>query len=94
LDANRGRISELTRGYGLRNVRVFGSVAQGAASENSDVDLLIDDSRSFRGSLLALSHLVGQLEEIIGRKVDLVFSDQIKENRRAFIDSSPQFTLC
>jgi hypothetical protein len=55
---------------GARNVRVFGSVARGEARADSDVDLLVDLEPG--RSLLDLGGLTIDLEEILGRKVDIV----------------------
>lgn len=56
--------------HGACNVRVFGSVARGEAGPDSDVDFLVDvlpvHSPWFPGGLLA------DLEELLGRKVDVV----------------------
>jgi predicted nucleotidyltransferase len=37
----------------------------------------------------AFIHLADRLETLLGRRVDLVAADGIKENRRSFILSSP-----
>lgn len=52
---------------GARDLRVFGSVARGEATENSDLDLLVawDPGRS----LLDHAGLVQDLEELLGVKV-------------------------
>ena len=42
LAANRESIIRLANLHGARNVRVFGSVARGDATEASDVDLLVE----------------------------------------------------
>lgn len=39
---HREQILEIGRRFGVRNIRVFGSVARGDAAANSDLDLLID----------------------------------------------------
>ncbi|MDN5856259.1 MAG: nucleotidyltransferase domain-containing protein [Actinomycetia bacterium] len=39
---HREQIVEIGRRFGVRNIRVFGSVARGDAVANSDLDLLID----------------------------------------------------
>lgn len=41
LQEKRNEILALALRYGARNVRVFGSVARGDASPNSDIDLLL-----------------------------------------------------
>ena len=55
---------------GARNVRLFGSMARGDEGADSDVDLLVDmeDGRS----LLDLSHLLQDMEELLGCRVHLV----------------------
>jgi predicted nucleotidyltransferase len=56
--------------HGARRVRVFGSVADGTAGADSDVDLLVDIDDDV--GLFALSALELELEEILGRPVDVV----------------------
>jgi predicted nucleotidyltransferase len=75
LEALRARESEIqwiAAKHGAGNVRVFGSVARGDASPESDVDFLIDvvgpTSPWFPGSLLA------DLENLLDRCVDLVIA--------------------
>lgn len=43
--AQRDEIVQLGRQFGVRNVRVFGSVARGEATADSDLDLLVDVDR-------------------------------------------------
>ena len=67
----RTQILEIAAQHGAYNVRVFGSVARGKATEDSDVDFLIDYDLSrispwFPGGLLA------DLEDLLGCKVDIV----------------------
>ena len=66
----RKEILSLAAKYGASNVRVFGSVAQGAANENSDVDFLVE-LESGR-SLFDLGGLLMALQELLGRNVDVV----------------------
>lgn len=69
----RERILEIARSHGARNVRVFGSFASGEARPDSDLDLLVDvdekHSAFFPGGLIA------DLEEALGRKVDVTEED-------------------
>lgn len=51
---------------------VFGSVARGDATADSDIDLLIQFDDAAKKSLFDLVHLEGELAEVLGRKVDLV----------------------
>jgi uncharacterized protein len=71
LQENRDKITEIATKHGAFNVRVFGSVARGEESENSDIDFLIDYDVSkippwFPGGLLM------DLQDLLGCKVDIV----------------------
>lgn len=70
LQQNRRQVFEITEGHGARNVRLFGSVARGEATETSDLDLLIE-MESGR-SLLDIVAIKQDLEELLGCKVDVV----------------------
>ena len=43
--AHRNAITQLGERFGVRNIRVFGSVARGEATSGSDLDLLVDVDR-------------------------------------------------
>lgn len=66
----REAILALAAKYGASNVRVFGSVAAGEANEASDVDFLVDLEPD--RSLFDLGGLLMDLQELLGRKVDVV----------------------
>jgi predicted nucleotidyltransferase len=66
----RDAILRICAKHGARNVRVFGSAARGEAGESSDIDLLVEFEPG--RSLLAHAALVVDLEELLGRKVDVV----------------------
>ena len=73
LEALRQRRSEILRiaqAHGAKNVRVFSSVARGEEGPDSDLDFLVDLEP--RRNLLDLSHLVMDLQGLLGRKVDVV----------------------
>ena len=66
----RDEILEIARRHGASNLRVFGSVARGESTPDSDLDLLYDvvgpTTPWFPGGLLA------DLEDLLGRRVDVV----------------------
>ncbi|MCX5643742.1 MAG: nucleotidyltransferase family protein [Phycisphaerae bacterium] len=66
----RNAILALAAKYGASNVRIFGSVAEGEATEASDVDFLVDMEPG--RSLFDMGGLLMDLQELLGRKVDLV----------------------
>ena len=80
LRARRDEILRLAQRYGAYNVRVFGSVARGEATPDSDFDLLV----SFREgtSLYELSGLWQDLQDLLQRKVDLTTDNPSPRNQR------------
>ena len=73
LQAKREEILRIAERHGARDVRVFGSVARGEASGQSDIDLLV--STTEHTSPWFLAALIGELEVALGRKVDVVTED-------------------
>ncbi|MEK7086227.1 MAG: nucleotidyltransferase family protein [Patescibacteria group bacterium] len=59
-----------------RRVALFGSVARGDAGVNSDVDVLIDLPRPY--GLFSFLALKSEMEDALGRQVDLIAYDTIK----------------
>ena len=70
LNQKRDEILRLAARHGVRNVRVFGSAARGEAGPGSDVDFLVDLDSDH--SLLDLGRLLMDLQDLLGRQVDLV----------------------
>ena len=72
LKAHRKQILALARRYHAPNIRVFGSVVRGEATEVSDVDFLIDVPPE--QTLFDLIRLTRELEELLGCQVDVAQS--------------------
>ncbi len=70
LHQKREEILKVAAQHGARNVRVFGSLARGEATEQSDVDLLVEFDAD--RSLLDQSALILDLQDLLGRKVDVL----------------------
>jgi predicted nucleotidyltransferase len=70
LRERREEILRIAAKHGARNVHVFGSAARGEAGDESDVDLLVEFEPG--GTLLDQAGLVVELEELLGRKIDVV----------------------
>ena len=51
---------------------LFGSFSRGEETPESDVDILVRYDENARISLLTISHMMGVLEKLIHRRVDLV----------------------
>lgn len=67
------------RAAGIVHLRLFGSVARGEPTAESDVDLMADFDRTKRYTLVTMSHLENQLSDILGMRVDLTPADSMKE---------------
>jgi hypothetical protein len=70
VEQNREQILRIAARHGASNVRVFGSAARGELRPDSDIDFLVEalpkHSSWFPGGLLV------DLEQLLGRKVDVV----------------------
>lgn len=80
IQAQRETILQIARRHGVGQVRVFGSVARGEATESSDLDLLIDVTGPttpwFPGGLVA------ELESLLGCRVDVVETNALRKELR------------
>jgi uncharacterized protein len=70
LRARREEIVAVAARHGAGNVRAFGSAVRGDAGPDSDIDLLVEFETG--RSLLDQSALIGELEALLGRKVDVM----------------------
>lgn len=80
LRARRDEILRVAAHRGARHVRVFGSVARGEADEKSDLDFLVDLEKG--RSLLDLGGLLMDLQDLLGRPVDVVTEKGLKARIR------------
>lgn len=80
LKDHREEIIRLARAHGARNVRVFGSAARGDMDETSDIDFLVEFEPGT--SLLQHGALIAELEELLGRKVDVAPEKTLREHVR------------
>jgi len=66
---------DLERDYPIHRLALFGSFARGEATEDSDVDVLVEVEPSIGLRFITLAE---QLETLLGRQVDLVSRRAIK----------------
>jgi molybdopterin synthase catalytic subunit len=69
--------------FGVRSLALFGSVVRGEARSDSDVDLLVEFERPV--GLFEFVRLQLFLEELLGRRVDLVTPDAVRPAMREHI---------
>lgn len=70
VDEHRAEILAIAKRHGLRDVRVFGSMARGDAGDGSDVDLLVTLPPEKTG--LALGGMLMDVQTLLNRRVDVV----------------------
>jgi predicted nucleotidyltransferase len=80
LAEKREQILAAAARHGARAVRIFGSVARGDASPESDVDFLVQMEPG--RSLLDLGGLLMELKELLGREVDVMTEDGLRARIR------------
>jgi len=73
---SRDEIVEVLAAHGLTNAGVFGSVARGEETSASDIDILVDIAPGT--TLLTIIGAQIELENLLGRPVDLVPRDGLK----------------
>lgn len=84
--AQRQRIAEICRRYHVRRMSLFGSVAMGTETPDSDVDLLVEFVPGKAPGGFALVDMQLELAEAFnGRRVDLAFPSLLRNpwRRRA-----------
>lgn len=75
----KNQIEALRLKYGARRIRVFGSVARGEESKDSDIDFLIDFPRGYDLFTQRLP-LTESLKELLGRPVDLIPEHEVNRH--------------
>jgi len=77
LKDKREEILKIAAKHGACNLRVFGSVARGEANDKSDIDFLVDLGENL--SPWFPVRLIRDLENLLGRKVDIVTEKGLKD---------------
>jgi hypothetical protein len=72
LRALKPEIEAITSDYGLKDLRVFGSIVRGEMSEGSDVDFLATWPEPQQFSYFDLFDCQRQLQERLGRQVEII----------------------
>ncbi|KPU45170.1 nucleotidyltransferase domain protein [Oxobacter pfennigii] len=67
----KNSVSDIAVKYPIKKISIFGSYADGSASDNSDIDMLIE-FLSPNISLFILSDIKEELESKLNKEVDLI----------------------
>ena len=84
LDILQAHRDEIISRFHVRHLDLFGSTARNEARDESDIDLLVDfdgpaDSNAYFG-------LMFYLEDLLGRKIDLVTSKALRSAFRPYVE--------
>ena len=90
---DRTKIADFCRKWKIRELALFGSVLREDFRPDSDIDVMVTFQKPIRWTLFDLAHMEQELEEILGRKVDLTDRTAVEQTRnyirrRAILDSA------
>ncbi len=82
IDEIKRKITPVAVRHGLPAVYIFGSYARNEATENSDIDILIDSDGSAIKSLFDLGGLYNDFCESLNKEIDLVTIQSLEEQEK------------
>lgn len=77
------KVIPVLKRHGATKAGLFGSLVHGQMRKRSDIDVLVDLPRNL--SLIDVVGIQQEIEEVVGRKVDLVQYDAIKPLLKKYI---------
>lgn len=89
LARHRDEVLRIARSHGARDVRVFGSVARGTDTPESDIDLVV--TMPPETSLMALARIERDISAVLGCPVDVVSAETLRASiaERAQLEGVP-----
>ncbi|MEK7627474.1 MAG: nucleotidyltransferase family protein [Patescibacteria group bacterium] len=77
------KILPILKEYGVKRAAIFGSVSRGDNKPESDIDIMISLGKPI--GMFAYMSLIREMENKLGRKVDLVTENSINKFVRPYI---------
>ncbi|MBX0311668.1 MAG: nucleotidyltransferase family protein [Sulfurihydrogenibium sp.] len=74
----------LAKKFGVSEIAIFGSYARGEQRDDSDVDIMVEFRKGFK-TFDNYMDLKFYLEELLGRRVDLIIKSAIRFRIKPFI---------
>ena len=87
------RVLPVIQKYNIPALYLFSSYARGEATEESDLDFLVDTTGTRLTSLLSLGELYCDLEEIFQKEIDLVTMRSVMQKSQTESDCSFRDTV-
>jgi hypothetical protein len=73
--------------FGVKRLALFGSVARGEDRPESDVDFLVEfEDWGFKGFFKRHIRLKHLLEDLIGRKIDLILARSLRREFKPYVE--------
>lgn len=79
IDEIKRRIEPVAKEYGVKSIYLFGSYARGEATEESDVDLLVDTPET--QGLFEFYNMKDTFSKTLGTSVDIVTTRSLENNK-------------
>ena len=87
----QNKILPVLKEYGIKRAAVFGSVSRGEDRPKSDIDIMVSLGKPM--GMFAYMSLIREIENKLGRKVDLVTENSINKFVRPYIQSDLKIIL-
>ena len=86
MESNRAKIKK----YGVKSLALFGSAARNRLRKTSDVDILVQFEQPTWANYIGLKFY---LQDLLGRKVELVTPKALKPVMRPFVEKDLLFVV-
>lgn len=83
IQQHQKEIKKICQEEGISYLAIFGSHARGEATDNSDIDMLVEFSKPI--GLLKHASVQLKLESLFQRKVDLITKKSLRPNFKKYI---------
>ena len=93
MDEIKKRVFPVIQKYNIPAMYLFGSYARGEATEESDLDFLVDTTGTNLTSLLSLGALYCDLEEVFQKNIDLITVRSVMQNAETESERSFRDTI-
>ena len=78
------KLPEIKEKYGVKNLYIFGSYVRGEQTPESDIDILVEFEKG-KKIFDNYMDLKFYLEELFGKKVDLIIKEAVKPRLKKYI---------
>lgn len=78
------KLADIQKNYHVKNIGVFGSFVKNKQTQKSDIDIIVEFEKGHK-DFFNYMRLKYYLEDLLGRKVDLVIKDAVKPQLKEVI---------